>query len=479
MKILYKIALVLLLSVGSHLQAQYSLYYYHQVGDTVEWKSEIGYYSWWEFKTFFEQNLMMELGHGKDIFGDEDSSAILMRFYTPLPLKIIGVAGLGLRGRNTEYLDNEYYRDRLPYIPDTDGIQEYYYIYDADASGLTLKAQVPWSPFDPGRTLHVKGHNFSEIRTGDVLTDSCCWYHPKDFYTPLHEYYFDSAIYVTDSFYVGYSVFGNRQRDTGYGSILTTYRPAAMVNQVACDPEFQTVQDFFCRLAGVHLKYKNEYQPGSFEQKPWLDWGDLSYIALTAYPIVEVDTTVPPLEACPPVSNIQVLVSGTTATVTWDNFPNYSSVFLSYGPCNVPQNQWETVEVTGNTLHTLTELRESACYKVMMRARCEINKRETPWSTPVTFITTQDTDTVGIGGEPTALSQFTFLAPNPARSEVVVSSSFNLQEIDIWTVDGVWVHHQTAVGHQVTVPIDFLRPGTYIVAIHTHDGTTHKKLLVQ
>ena len=38
---------------------------------------------------------------------------------------------------------------------------------------------------------------------------------------------------------------------------------------------------------------------------------------------------------------------------------------------------------------------------------------------------------------------------------------------------------QTTCGHRVTVPIDFLRPGTYIVAIRTHEGTTHKKLIVQ
>jgi len=29
-----------------------------------------------------------------------------------------------------------------------------------------------------------------------------------------------------------------------------------------------------------------------------------------------------------------------------------------------------------------------------------------------------------------------------------------------------------------TVPLDFLCSGTYIVSIHTHNGTTHKRLAV-
>ena len=331
-------------------------------------------------------------------------------------------------------------------------------------------------------TLHIKVHDSRN------LSDSCCGYYPQEYYLPLHEYYFDTAFYVTDSFYVGFSVFGNIGRSPGvygpiynpYDTILTDYRSTTMALKYVCEPE---LQDPFCAPKGrTCVRYRRPHQPQSlapripFEEREWEVYP--AGFILTTYPIVEVDTTVPPVSACPPVSNVQVVVSGTTATVTWDDFPNYSSVLLSYGPCNLPQNQWQTVEVAGSTLHTLTGLNESTCYKVKMKAACDTNKRETPWCTPVIFLTSTDS-TVSIGGEPTALSQLTFLAPNPAHGEIVVSSSFNLQEIDIWTVDGVWVHHQPVAGHRATVPIDFLRPGTYIVAIRTHDGTTHKKLLVQ
>ena len=159
---------------------------------------------------------------------------------------------------------------------------------------------------------------------------------------------------------------------------------------------------------------------------------------------------------------------------------NYSSVQLCYGPCNLPQSQWATVEVTDNSHYTLTGLAETVCYKIKVRAFCDTSKTETPWCSPITFYTghdTTDTDTTGI--HTTALSQFTFLVPNPAKDEVTISSSFGLREIDIWSVDGVCVHHQASYGHRATVDIGFLRAGTYIVAIRTHNGTTHKKLLVQ
>ena len=478
--------LLLSLSAGNHVRAQYSDYYYHIVGDTVEWQANNGYYSWWEFKTFFEQNLTMQKYENLYLGGEFDSLIVLQRYYTPTPLKIIGIAGNGTRKRR---ISGSNYN-----VPDTNCFQEYYYVYDADPSGLTLKAEQPWSPFSPGRTLHLKLHKIWSMGWGEGPTDdSCCWYNPVDLYIPFQEYYFDSAIYVTDSFYVGCSTFGNRPSTmTGIpssDSVRTFYlRFGASFDDYVCNPELQTAGGR-CNIRGIHWKYRHrctlesfQYHNLPFDQVPWLDVENNYEHPLLIYPIVEVDTTMPPVDACPPVSNVQVFVSGTTATVTWDDFPNYSTVELNYGPCPAPPSQCETVDVTGRTLYTLTGLNPSYCYKVRLRAECDTSKTETPWSAPVTIYTGQDTTHTGgddsVGVRPTALSQFTFLVPNPAKDEVVVSSGFNLQEIDIWTVDGVWVHHQSAAGHRVTVPIDFLRPGTYIVAIRTHNGTTHKKLVI-
>ena len=51
--------IAVMLTVG--VQAQYSDLYYHRVGDTIEWRSPIGYYSWWEFEYFYEHGLIIIL----------------------------------------------------------------------------------------------------------------------------------------------------------------------------------------------------------------------------------------------------------------------------------------------------------------------------------------------------------------------------------------------------------------------------------
>ena len=185
---------------------------------------------------------------------------------------------------------------------------------------------------------------------------------------------------------------------------------------------------------------------------------------------------------CLPVSNVHATVTWPTARVTWDDFHNYTAVRLRYGPSNLPQGQWTEVVVTDSSECTLTDLEPGRAYCVALQAVCGSIGDETQWSEPVTFYVPADTTggggTEGIEGA-TLLSQLTFLVPNPARDEVTVTSSFGLKAIEIWTADGVMVYHSGCAGHDATVDVSWLRAGTYIVAIHTHNGTTHKKLVVR
>ena len=40
------------------------------------------------------------------------------------------------------------------------------------------------------------------------------------------------------------------------------------------------------------------------------------------------------------------------------------------------------------------------------------------------------------------------------------------------------VYHGERSGHDTSVDVSWLRAGTYIISIHTHNGTTHKRLLI-
>ncbi len=479
MKRHYLYFLLFSLAVGSNTaMGQYSDLYYHRVGDTIEWESPIGYYAWWDFENYYNNNKVIRLTPESQnvtsgiIYGFIDSAMLLQYYYTPTPLKIIGVAGACFRG----------IASGIPtvYTPDTNQWKEWLCIYDADSSSFVKKAEVQWNPFDPHRTLHLKTH---QPLIGGQMQDSCCRFAPKNWYIPIYEYYFDSAVYVTDSFYVGGSYFGNWIMQS---NIRTGYWTADMGFNILCDSEDppQYLHVGRCTpVNGVKIRYKELlYTPhyGRFDTLQWKWYNNTqsgSWLApVIIYPIIQVDTTVPPENSCVDIGNIQVIAESTNATVTWDDFPNYTSVELRYGPAFAPVEEWSTVDVSGNTLYTLTDLMPGTRYGVSLKALCD--KTETQWSPTITFFIYETDTTTGISSPQTILSAQTFLFPNPALESVTITSSFSLSNIELYTTAGVLVYSENATGHNIEVNLEDLRQGTYIVAIRTHNGTTHKRLVV-
>ena len=459
--------------------AQYGDYYYHRVGDTIEWKPNNGYFSWWEFEQFHEDNIkisflntnisMSPTGH--------DSCRILQYFYTPTPLKIIGVAGSVVK-----YPRGSTVPPNNPLSVSTEsGDPEYFLIYDADGTDFVLKSRTQWNSSDPHRTVHMLiNHGIPDY---DGTDDSCCGSITTHYYLPILEYYFDQPIYVTDSFYVGTTTRNNAR---GLGDAWTMALSPVTEGVSDCGNENIYYNGDGAMCQPVNLTHKGIgyagraflYQTGQW----WWARGPVDHRVgpLLVYPIVEVDTTLPPPDFCDSLRNVQVVTTDSTAIVTWDNFPNYSSVFIKYGYGSTAT--WHTVDVTGNTSYTLTNLEPGHRYGVTMKAECEISKKQTPWTETIYFYTAPDT-TTGIEEGPqrpaSLLADQTFLLPNPAHNNTTVSSFFNLKRIEILDAHGVLVFSEPVHGHRVTLSLDWLRPGTYIVAIHTHDGTTHKKLIVQ
>ena len=496
-KILLIISLLLL---SATLQAQYSDLYYHRVGDTIEWRSEIGYYAWWDFEYYYANNLLLhfEPREGKyfarfpdisPLFTVMDSAVFVQRYYTPTPLKVVGLAGSFARSRSSEVSIRQ---NPFDYHRDTNGYKDYFVIYDALPDSFPLVGKTELNPYAPYRKLHLKHHLYC---FDSVDSSHCCMYNPNETYLPIFEYYFDSAIVVEDSFYVGGTSFGAYKWTSDGDSGITTFYWHTEYDHSSDDPCAASYMHYYSYLEGqggyctVHpnmYKFKHDltsrspeyaHQNRTFSEMPW-EWRNNDFHHFLIYPLIEVDTTVPPASACVPIENIQATVSGTSATVTWDGFPNYSSILLRYGKAHLPQSQWSEIDVTGNTLYTLTNLEPMSRYSVTLKAECDTSKKETPWSAPVTFYVADTSGGEGIGETPTLLSQLTFLQPNPAQDEVTVTSSFNLIAIDIWTADGVMVYHGNKSGHDTVLDVSYLRAGTYIVAIHTHNGTTHKKLQI-
>lgn len=470
------VALLLLATLPPLARAQYSDLYYHRVGDTVDWDTHIGYYSWWEWEYFYENDLMVYTSAATDwspaYVETQDSCIKLQYFYTPVPLKIIGIAGSCIRG----------WQPYAEYYLDTNEVDEYLYIYDAGPGDtFTQVAATRWSPFDPKRYIRIIMH-----APGNATPyDSCCGQAPLLQYVPISEYYFEDEVWVTDSFYVGGSFYGCIVHPNTPNDIYTRYRVARMLGYMnVCDPDHQVLcgpsgeRWTQCAFPNVTIKQRaadfSSYPPAiPFSDNGWR-WYHNRQSSVIIYPIIEVDTTVPPEGICIPVGNVAVTVNGATATVTWDDFPNYTAMRLRYGSRALPQSEWNELTLpAGTTLYTLN-LPPNSAYGVTLMAECD--KKETKWCDPLYFYTGEDTNT-GIDA-PTMLSELTFVHPNPAKDEMTVSSSFSLQRIELHDASGVLVYSEMAFGHQVTLDIGFLRNGSYIVTIQTHNGTTHKRLVV-
>ena len=102
------------------------------------------------------------------------------------------------------------------------------------------------------------------------------------------------------------------------------------------------------------------------------------------------------------------------------------------------------------------------------------------------------TDTVIIGGDTiittdtiltiqngTLLDRLTGVMPNPAVGTAKVVSSFGMSMVEAYDMSGTLVHRQKADGLATTLDVRRWPTGTYLLRIHTPQGTATKKLVVR
>lgn len=73
----------------------------------------------------------------------------------------------------------------------------------------------------------------------------------------------------------------------------------------------------------------------------------------------------------------------------------------------------------------------------------------------------------------------TMISPNPASEQLMLQSSFEMQRVEIYAMDGRKAFEAPLSGRNSVVNIDQLLPGTYLVKIFTQAGSTTKKLVVR
>lgn len=431
--------------------------YYHQVGDTVRGKCPIYHYEqgWWP--------VLNAIGHTDSVIGTVYTTFGYMKHTTDRPLRVIGIASTCTR------LDRS---NPSNFHEDMDTSIEgpmYYVLFDATAGGLVEKARVCWS--DDYMT-HPKRYMELPIRAGGATCDQM---QDLTAIAPLREYYFDSAIIVTDSFYLGCDVPDiNTSGPDGF----------AIFSYIASH-----MWDYCTYASTLNDNDNTEQYKNCATEVPEFTYYDSSRLDNTwhyythkrfqlVFPIIEVDTfCVTPEE--PQVTyrdSLRVRVEWTdTSSVSWE--------VSRTAPGGDPDAG--LITPTTNPYIEYTDIDNDSVYHVYVRGYCQTGVWEgwSDWSTPclIDSIPTPPTppdSTEGI--TPVETADFT-LSPNPAKGFVTLKCTEPLQgNIEIIDMNGRVINTVKQIGNlAITIDISTLPAGTYLVRIITTKGILTKKLTIE
>ena len=432
--------IVSLIAAASSVMAQSG--YYHQVGDTVRGKCPIYQYEqdWWP--------TLNTIGQTDSMIGTIYTFGY-MKHTTSTPLKIIGVASTCAR------LDNSNpYNIHEDMDTSIDGTL-YYVLFDATAGGLVEKARVCWS--DDYMT-HPK--RYMELpRKGGAAT--CEGMLDNTTIVPLREYYFDSAITVTDSFYLGCAV-PDIDISGPNGFAILSYIVSHMWDYCV----------YFTDLDSINTQYKGceteiptfTYYDSSRLDNQWHYYTHKRFQLI--FPIIEVDTSTFCITPDEPYvvsrDSVRVRVEWTdTSNLSWEvsrTAPNGDPDAGLITPTAVPYIEY-------------TDIDDDSVYHVYVRGYCEtgIWSGWSDWNTPC-VIDSIPTPPAPPAGITTAETADFILSPNPTDGTVqILGLQDELTDIEVLDMTGRLLKTFEKAS---TFNISTLSSGIYIVRVKTHHDNT-------
>lgn len=427
-----KILFFVLTFVAGSAAAQSS--YYHRVGDTVRGKSPIYQYEWWPAAfTVGHDDSIMECGVGIRCWG-------YMKHTTDTPLKVIGIASTLTRAwKVIGHFDN------VDEDMDTASFDSLFYVLsDATPNGLVEKARVCWSEdymTHPKRYLELNCTGLESLYGQD-----CSSLRNYTRVTPLREYYFDSAITVTDSFYLG------------------CLEPLLLPSASSGDA-WNYFNNHVWYYSNIGLSEYDQFKDCE-KHMPTFTYYIINYPFDTnghyfstdkrfqmIFPIIEVDT------ACTTPDDPYIAHrEGSTVRVEW-NDPNNDSWEVSriMWPNTNPGAGFKTV-VTSPYIE-YTDINGRSKYSVYVRGHCEtgVGGVWSDWSAPCVIDTLPRTGIADVAIANVALT------PNPADGTVqIVGLQDEAIAIDVMDAAGRPV---MSVEGTSTIDVSSLPSGVYMVRV--------------
>lgn len=383
-------------------------------------------------------------------------------------LPVVGIAGVVNINRSVPFADSN-------------RIAEYFCLYDMTDTGNHLVASARWDTATVRRYMEfVDGAN-------PDYPNRPSWTTPDNgrVYFPVYEVGFGKPVYVKDSFYVGGTTFNNMYYNVGFGSF---YYDHPITEYVRWNINTRYNQS---ECVYTHVLQENEYNDKILSSDyDWVegyiipDEGEFEYNGLIwpgfscFFPIFDT------MPASIPSDNDTCIGAIGLRILSFDD----ESLIVNWNPGNA--TRWELSLVKGDTATLLPNENnvsvysesfavfyglDTGWYKLYIRTVCN-NYLRSEWSDSLVFhfpmLDTADTNMVL-----TTAECYTTMMPNPVKDRVVIFSSFRIDNVALFTLDGKVVMRRDVNGINCELSVGMLPAATYIVRIKTRGGMVTRKLV--
>ena len=383
-------------------------------------------------------------------------------FVTKDSLRIIGVASCALELKSF-----------LPEVPD-DTLAEYFQIYEATDTSFVKIAETRWDTAIPTKYMEL-------IYTSEYR---------DNVYIPIYEAYFDSAVTVYDSFYVAYTSYNNGQwLQPGWnGQMQYMGKPTSILEYVVkisrsslggnnsiCNKRWKYK---FLPVEGDFYSNRN-FNGVRIDTTVWYSGLSHTYDYLSFAPIFPIfEYEIHDVDTCADVSNFAVVgTDSVSALFSWDSTARSIGWELAYGLQGTAPEDATVLEMS-STVHRLSGLDSGAWYVAYVRAKCG-EEEYSNWSSGVEFYIAGDTTSRELSIHTSLLEQYTYLMPNPAHDVVSVFSSFSMNRLEVYSMNGVLMERMDCEGLSTQLTVSGYPRGAYIVKVYTPKGVATKKLVVK
>ncbi|MCR4658690.1 MAG: T9SS type A sorting domain-containing protein [Bacteroidales bacterium] len=272
------------------------------------------------------------------------------------------------------------------------------------------------------------------------------------YYTPMFDFFFDTTLILTDTFYISRTLTYNLDDTTRLYPLVSIFFEI----HIHYDLGHLRVVPWEKRL------YRDTLWTGTWHEE------EIGWHVTGLFPIIRRDC-----DSCPQVRGVEVIPAGNgQAFLRWQRGTNHIDWQVSYGPAGTAPDDGTIIEFT-NPISNIISFNPDSHYVAYVRARCRFARYEWgPWSDPVSIHLGDN------GIDEAALASMVTLSPNPATDEVSIDSPVPMALVEAYDEKGACILRQELNTQHSSLNTKTWSSGAYVLRIHTQQGVATKRLTV-